>query len=944
MASLFVGLSERQGSHYRFPRPRWFEAGVRTGLKMLSHSKTMMKLKNAMRWIDASPFPVRLFRPALHMICGIVLWKVWVSELMVGNAASDGQRGNYSGDAWVATYPPPTFLTPEMLDSAWVRNKNSLVRNIDGYGPFPRFVSREECAVMCEATSGCSGAVWTCDGGCSLKQRTPFKLMADAECVDYYRSGSLPEYKELAGLREELMGCFPALPIGLQNVVLIIRCRQNLDWLGALLQSIKERIQARFTVVVYEQCDVTADRQDKIDGVQVWHLGMTYKWTLSLAIISHFITNQKTYEKGKIRSTILVDPDMDFTHAAKLPWARWTVQEYIDFLENTPLPLRVGHGIQHINWDTARNEELQGFDNLRKFGKVMLNGATEAENRKEFGWQSCSARIHVEFKPLTSFSKVAFVLYLSDASFLDMARVLVHTIITKGSKADIVLAVLEKSKDVGERFQAQFPSTKLVVWPYIEPPAKSHEHPRWKDNYSKLNLWAMVEYDAILYVDSDMVALRNPDLFWRHPVIRGSVEPFLAAPDWGFWNRPPSTKLNGGMLFVRPNPYVLNCLLQRLYQTPPEEWDSVEAEQGYLRWFFGDSSTQIPLTFNTQKTVLTSIPEIWNEDQMVFLHFTGVKPFKSWSVPAWLRIYRDPETRNLLAAQDQTDDERDDVEPVTWLWRKSYFGMSNFSEHMSIFVAYHDKESFDSLRSWKALDLDRNLFIPLSLTTPLDTQHNLSTRALYPAVSDPGVQLALGEFAAVIAISQATWYTKPWVGFSTYSEPRKALWREGPSVHWIKVEKQIRNEASTNKLLFWYGIFAGDYWELMDVHHRGMSQVFQHILEIMGYTNVRDVMPRNQFWPFGNYMIMRTDHLRKFATFSQNFLDKFRGTYLNECPFHTMETHTSNWEARCPGYLTERLIHVWTMMEGVNLEYVVDYEDLRYRAGCQAHPVHCRKE
>ena len=73
----------------------------------------------------------------------------------------------------------------------------------------------------------------------------------------------------------------------------------------------------------------------------------------------------------------------------------------------------------------------------------------------------------------------------------------------------------------------------------------------------------------------------------------------------------------------------------------------------------------------------------------------------------------------------------------------------------------------------------------------------------------------------------------------------------------------------------------------------------------------------------------------------RSFVSRFQERYPDGCPYSNVDTHARDWKARCIGFSTERLLHLWAVGTGVHLTYAVDDESARYRANCATRPVSC---
>jgi len=195
----------------------------------------------------------------------------------------------------------------------------------------------------------------------------------------------------------------------------------------------------------------------------------------------------------------------------------------------------------------------------------------------------------------------------------------------------------------------------------------------------------------------------------------------------------------------------------------------------------------------------------------------------------------------------------------------------------------------------------------------------------------------------LLSLARASWYQKPWIGFTSATELVRAERREGASLDWVKAEELFRRGSASRTVLFWCGKFAGDYWELLERDHKGMKSALLAVLRAMGFDVDSLIMPPNRAWPFGNCMIMPYGLLKEFAKFAEGFIAQFSETYTRTCPFVTREKITDDVPNGCLAATTERLIHIWSVLTHTSLEFVVDDPEIRYEAGCAANADRCRK-
>ncbi|XP_072990261.1 UDP-glucuronate:xylan alpha-glucuronosyltransferase 2-like [Typha latifolia] len=159
----------------------------------------------------------------------------------------------------------------------------------------------------------------------------------------------------------------------------------------------------------------------------------------------------------------------------------------------------------------------------------------------------------------------ATVLHSSDA-YLCGALVLAHSIRRTGSTRDLVLL-----HDKSIR-RSQLAVLAAAGWALRE--VKRIRNPRAKKNayneynYSKLRLWQLTDYDKVIFVDADIVVLRNLDHLFRFPQLS-------AAGDY-------RTVFNSGLLVIEPSSCAFNAMMAARRQVVSYNG----GDQGFLNEMF----------------------------------------------------------------------------------------------------------------------------------------------------------------------------------------------------------------------------------------------------------------------------------------------------------------------------------------------------------------------
>jgi alpha-N-acetylglucosamine transferase len=131
----------------------------------------------------------------------------------------------------------------------------------------------------------------------------------------------------------------------------------------------------------------------------------------------------------------------------------------------------------------------------------------------------------------------------------------------------------------------------------IAPKTTNLNSDRWRDQFIKLNMWNETQFSKIAYFDSDAVPLRRMDEIFEVADTWHCKEDLLDEQDkahaaemcdYTLAGVPilpfPAVGVNGGMLVLSPNQYMLERLLRMAPQT--DKYDSGIMEQGLLEWAY----------------------------------------------------------------------------------------------------------------------------------------------------------------------------------------------------------------------------------------------------------------------------------------------------------------------------------------------------------------------
>ncbi len=229
----------------------------------------------------------------------------------------------------------------------------------------------------------------------------------------------------------------------------------------------------------------------------------------------------------------------------------------------------------------------------------------------------------------------AFVTLVTNADYAMGAVALARSIVHSGTKADIVVLHTE---GVGESDLAPLAALdcRLVEVEHLplsdafnERHARGNLHtaaPFTKgrkpsfhtplDNFCKLRLWQLIEYDTCVFIDADALVLRNVDRLFDYPEFSAAPNVYESLADFH--------RLNSGVFVAKPSLATFRHMLERL-DRPDVFWR--RTDQTFLEAFFPDWHG-LPIFMNMLQYVWFSMPELWNWNSVSILHYQYEKPWE----------------------------------------------------------------------------------------------------------------------------------------------------------------------------------------------------------------------------------------------------------------------------------------------------------------------------
>ena len=236
---------------------------------------------------------------------------------------------------------------------------------------------------------------------------------------------------------------------------------------------------------------------------------------------------------------------------------------------------------------------------------------------------------------MTTEAKNAYVTLVTNHDYADAAIALVRSLVLTGTEADIVVmhtgavepADLEPLTALGARcveaqlldtspeFNARHQRDRL----HANAPFTKGNKPAFHtplDNFAKLRLWELEEYDNVVFIDADALVVRNIDRLFAYPEFSAAPNVYEGLTDFH--------RLNSGVFTAKPSKATFAEMMERL-DRPDAFWR--RTDQTFLQEFFPNWHG-LPVFDNMLQYVWFNLPELWDWKSVHVVHYQYEKPWQ----------------------------------------------------------------------------------------------------------------------------------------------------------------------------------------------------------------------------------------------------------------------------------------------------------------------------
>ncbi|WCJ35412.1 plant glycogenin-like starch initiation protein 2 [Euphorbia peplus] len=211
----------------------------------------------------------------------------------------------------------------------------------------------------------------------------------------------------------------------------------------------------------------------------------------------------------------------------------------------------------------------------------------------------------------------ATVLHSSE-SYVCGAISLAQSLRQTGTTRDLIL-LIDDSISVSKRTALSLSGWKIRIIKRIRNP-KAAKKSYNEYNYSKFRLWQLTDYDKIIFIDSDIIVLKNLDMLFSFPQMSATGNDI-----WIF---------NSGIMVIEPS----NCTFKILMDRRKEIVSYNGGDQGFLNevfvwWHRLPRRVNFLKNFWANTSLEASVKnELFGSDppKVYSIHYLGLKPWKCY--------------------------------------------------------------------------------------------------------------------------------------------------------------------------------------------------------------------------------------------------------------------------------------------------------------------------
>ena len=137
------------------------------------------------------------------------------------------------------------------------------------------------------------------------------------------------------------------------------------------------------------------------------------------------------------------------------------------------------------------------------------------------------------------------------------------------------------------------------------------------DNFAKLRLWELEQFESVVFLDADIVVVNNIDRLFDYPEFSAAPNVYETLNDFH--------RLNSGVFVAKPTRRTFESMLTHLEQ-PDRFWR--RTDQTFLQEYFPEWHG-LPYIYNMLQYVWFNLPDLWHWEHIKVIHYQYEKPWQA---------------------------------------------------------------------------------------------------------------------------------------------------------------------------------------------------------------------------------------------------------------------------------------------------------------------------
>ena len=136
------------------------------------------------------------------------------------------------------------------------------------------------------------------------------------------------------------------------------------------------------------------------------------------------------------------------------------------------------------------------------------------------------------------------------------------------------------------------------------------------DNFAKLRLWQLADFERVVFLDADTLVLRNIDRLFGYPEFSAAPNVYQSLEDF--------QRLNSGVFVAKPSLQTFDAMMAHL-DKPDVFWrrDGPDIPAGFFQDWHG-----LPIFDNLLQYVWFNMPALWDWGSVRVIHYQYEKPWQ----------------------------------------------------------------------------------------------------------------------------------------------------------------------------------------------------------------------------------------------------------------------------------------------------------------------------